>query len=121
MTYSIDSVILCSEQIRKLSVAYYNVVRRCFGLSRFSSVRNLLYFLGSMPLNMLLECRRILLVKKCLSCNGILRLLAYLATDHTNFNALCLKYDVLCNMSIGFIKSAFMRVLLTNLKMDNLV
>ena len=121
LMYGIDSVILCSEQIRKLSAAYNNVVRRCFGLSRFSSVHNLLYFLGSMPLNMLLEYRRILLVKECLSCNGTLRLLAYLATDHTNFNAHCLKHDVHFNMSIGFIKSAFMRVLLTNLKMDNLV
>ena len=111
----------CSEQIRKLSVAYINVVRLCLGLSRSSSVRNLLYFFGSMPRNMLLECRRILLVKKCLSCNGIIRLLVYLATDHTNFNALCLKYDVHCNMSIGFIKSAHMRALLTNLEMDNLV
>ena len=121
MMHGIDSVILCSEQIRKLSVANNNVVRRCFGLSRFSSVRNLLYFLGSMLLNMLLDCRRILLVKECLSCNSILRLLAYLATDHSNFNALCLKYDVHCNMSIGFIKSAFIRVLLSNLEMDNLV
>ena len=85
LMYGIDSVILCSEQIRKLSVAYNNIVRCCFGLSRFSSVCNLLYFLGSMSLNMLLECRRILLVKECLSCNGILRLLAYLAMDHTNF------------------------------------
>ena len=65
LMYGIDSVILCSEQIRKLSVAYNNVVRRCFGLARFSSMRNLLYFLGSMPLNMLLECRRILIVKEC--------------------------------------------------------
>ena len=70
---------------------------------------------------MLLERRRILLLKECFSCNGILRLLAYLATDNTNINALCLKYDFHCNMSVGFIKSAFMRVLLTNLKMDNLV
>ena len=69
---------------------------------------------------MLLENRRILLVKECLSCNGILRLLAYLAKDHTNFNAFCLKYEIHCNMSIGFIKSVFMKVL-TNLKMDNLV
>ena len=65
--YGIDCVIACSEQIRKLSVAYDNVVRRCFGLSSFFSVRNLLNFLGSMPLYMLLECRRILLVKECLS------------------------------------------------------
>ena len=119
--YGVDSVILCSEQIRKLSVAYNNVVWHCFGLFRFSSVRNLLYFLGSMPLNILLECRGIFLVKECLSCNDILRLRAYLATDHTNFNALCLKYDVHCNMSIGFIKSALMRVFLTNLKIDTLV
>ena len=62
-----------------------------------------------MPLNMLLECRRILLVEECLCCNGILRLLAYLATDHTNPNALCLKYDFHYNMSIGFIKSAFFK------------
>ena len=116
--YGIDSVILCSEQIRKLSEAFNNVVRCCFGLSRFSSVRNLLYFPGSMPLNMLLKCIRIFLVKECLSCNGILRLLAYLATDHTNFNALFLKYDIHSNISICFIKPAFMRVL-TNLKMDN--
>ena len=105
--YGIDSVILCSQQIRKLSVAYDNVVRRCFGLSPFSSVRNLLYFLGSKPLYMLLEYRRILLVKECLSCNGILRLLAYLPADHSNFNALCLRYDVHCNKFIGFIKSAY--------------
>ena len=107
--YGIDFVILCSEQIRKMSIAYSNVVRCYFALSRFSSERNLLYFLGSMPF------------KEFLSCNGILRLLVYLSTDHTNFNALRLKYDVHCNMSIGLIKSAFMRVLLFNLKIDNLV
>ena len=47
--------------------------------------------------------------------------MAHLATDHANSNALCLKYDVHCNMSIDFIKFAFVRVLSTNLQMDNLV
>ena len=41
----LDSINLNTEQVRKMSIAYNTAVRRCFNLKRYTSVRNILYYL----------------------------------------------------------------------------
>ena len=80
-------------------------VRRCFGLSRFSTVRNVLYYLGFLPLNVILDERRVLLLKDCLTCAGIINVLACMNVDNCDFYSTCCKYDVHCAMSKCDIKN----------------
>jgi hypothetical protein len=46
---------LLTEQRRKLGVAFNTVVRRCFGLSRYASVRDVIVLIGFKPCDILLE------------------------------------------------------------------
>jgi hypothetical protein len=121
LLYGVDSVVLHNEQIRKLSVAYNNAVRRCFVLSRFSSVRNVLFYMGSSPLNMILDQRRVLLLKECLKCEGVLRLFALMYVESSDFFNLCCTYDVHCGMSKFLIKSCFIDMFSKLLHIDGVV
>ena len=65
LLYGIDSVHLNAAQVQKLSVACNTAVRRCVNISHFTSVRNFLYFLGTLPVKLLLEESKLMLVKSC--------------------------------------------------------
>jgi hypothetical protein len=119
--YGVDSVSLTCEQVRKLSVAYNNAVRRYFGLSRFSSVRNVLYFVNSMPIKMSLDERRVLLYKDCMNCTGILSVFACLAISSCAFIDVCYKYDVHCGMSKTCVKSCVRESFYKSVHNDGLI
>ena len=65
LLYEVDSFSLHVDQMHKLSVALNLVIRRCFHMARNVSMRNLLYFVGSMPMNMMSDVRKVKLVKSC--------------------------------------------------------
>ena len=68
----VDSISLQVDQAHKLSVALNLAIRRCFHLARNVSVRSLLYFVGSMPMNMMLDERKVKLVKSCLNSSEVI-------------------------------------------------
>ena len=108
--------------IQSLSIAYNTAVRRCFHISRYTSVRNVLYFLNSMPVNIILEERRVLLFKSCLeSDSDVIRLCALLSANDDNFIHICYKYDVHCNLSRLNIKSAVVNTFFNGLRNEGLV
>ena len=98
LLYGVDYVQLISKQVQKLSVAYNNSVRRCFCLARFVSVCNVLYFMKNLPVKQILHMRRVLLIKDCFDCDGILRILSLISSDPSDFIDLCYMYDVHCDM-----------------------
>jgi hypothetical protein len=115
LLYGVDAVSLSNSDIHKMSVTCNMAVRRCFNLSRFTSVQNVLYFTGSLPVKMLLDERRVLLMKNCLHNVGIVRLCALIACNSDSFLSVCCKYDVVCDMSVNCIKSKFRNKLFTDL------
>ena len=121
LLYGVDSVHLSRSQVYSLSVALNTAVRRCFRLSRCTSVRNILFFTGALPINMLLNERKILLLKDCMNCSGLLGICARIATNSDDFLHACFECDVHCDLSKGFIKSSFKRCLFEKLQSDGLV
>ena len=63
LLYDLDCIHLNNMQVHKLSVAYNTTVRRCFNMSRFKSVCNILYFLGSIFIDFMLDEKMVLLMK----------------------------------------------------------
>ena len=59
LLYGVDSLLLHVDQVRKQSVALNLAIRRCFNMARNVSVCSLLYFVGSMPMNMMLDVRMV--------------------------------------------------------------
>ena len=119
--YGIDSIILCAEQRRKVGVVCNNAVRRCFGLLRSTSVRNVLFYMGCMPINYVLDERRVLLMKECQQHYGVLGTLAQMTLQSNAFNTIAFTYDVHCDMSKVQIKNCFKDVFYNALKEDILV
>ena len=96
LLYGVDSVHLSSEQVQKLSVAYNNSVRKCFGLARNVSVRNVLYFMRNLPVKQILHMRKVLLIRDCMNNDGVLRVLSMISANSNDFVDLCYMYDVHC-------------------------
>ena len=107
--------------MHKLSVIYYIAVRRCFNISHFTSVRNVLYFLGTLPVKLLLEERRLMLVKSCVFCSGVLGLCGLLSMNDDDFIDICYMYDVHCNLPKYVIKNNIRSHFLDVLRNDGLV
>jgi hypothetical protein len=122
LLYGVDSVTLKAGQVQKLSVAYNTAVRRCFNLSRFTSVRNVLYFLGSSPVNVILDERLGLMLKSCIgSGSELLRLCSLLRQNDDSVCNMFLKYDVHINMSRPMFKSCIRSWLSDNLRIEGLI
>lgn len=67
LLYGVDSLLLHADQVHKLSTALNLAIWPYFHMARNVFVRNSLYFVGSMPMNMMLDERNVMLVKICLS------------------------------------------------------
>jgi hypothetical protein len=123
LLYGVDSVTLKAGQVQKLSVAYNTAVRRCFNLSRSTSVRHVLYFLGSSPVNVILDERLGLMLKSCIGSGSELLGLCSLLRQNDDFvcNNMFLKYDVHNNMSGPLFKSCIRSWLFGNLRNEGLI
>ena len=66
-----ECFMLLSEQRRKLRVAFNTVTKRVFKLSRYTSVHDLIVYIGSKPCDNLLDKRCSSLLMSCLKsdCN----------------------------------------------------
>ena len=69
LLYGVDPLSLDVDQVHNLSVASNVAITRCFHMARKVSVCGLLYFVGSRPVNMMLDERKVNLVKSCLNSN----------------------------------------------------
>lgn len=108
LLYGLECIVLNSAQRHKLNVAFNNVMRRIFKVSRRTSVRNLLYYVGIKPVKILLDERRCLLLASCLSSNaGVLRRSALLASYCDDYDRLSSDYGVCIRMDVGLIRSLF--------------
>ena len=121
LLHEVVSVHLTSEQVQKLTMAYNNSVR-CFGLARFVSVRNVLYFMQNLPVKKILHMRRVLSTKDFLNCDGIiLKILSLISSIFNDFIDLCYMYDVHCGMKNNRIKFNIETVFANNLLMEGLI
>ena len=105
LLYGLDSINLNTEQVRKMSVAYNIAVRCCFNLKFYTLVRNIVYYINCIPINMLLSEKRVLLVSQCLSQVVVLSLCALLESNCVGFSETCMKYNVHSNMSKSCVKA----------------
>ena len=105
--YGLDVLHLKAEQVHKLSVIYNNAVRRCFNLASNRTVRDVLHFTGCLPVKMLLDKRRILLVRECLNCPGILGLCARISSNELDFVNSLIDYGVHYEMATDALNLAF--------------
>jgi len=122
LLYGVDAVSLKSSQVQKLSVAYNTSVRRCFNLSRSTSVRNVLFYMDSFPIGVMLDVRKALLLKSCIeSTSDIVRLCELIRINDVDVVDLFYKYDIHCNLSKPFIKSCVKCTFFDGLRIDGLV
>ena len=70
---------------------------------------------------MLLDQRKIKLLKSCMQNGDVIRTCALVAMNEDSYIDLCYKYDVYCDMSLCSINRAFRCHLFTNLKTEGLV
>ena len=116
LLYGVDSLSLRVDQVHKLSVALNLAIRRCFHLAKNVSVRNLLYFVGCMPMKMLLDERIVKLVKSCFNGSEVLRLCARIRSADESFQEVCYMYDVHCEMSGDRVSQNFRNYLFLRLR-----
>jgi hypothetical protein len=119
--YGVDVLQLKSEQVHKLSVVYNNAVRRCFNLPRNRTVRDILFFTGSLPVKIALNQRRILLIKDCLRCTGIIRLCALFSSNDIDFVNTCMEYDIHLEMTCGMIRKSVCDKFVNDLRVNQLL
>ena len=122
LLYGIDSLTLKPSHVHKLSVAYNTAVRRCFNLSRFTSVRNVLYFMNCLPIGIMLDMRKVLLLMSCIqSSSELVRLCGWMRSDDNDVLELLYKYDVHFNMCRPQVKSCVNCVFFEGLRSEGLV
>ena len=107
--------------MNNLSVALNIAAWRCFHIARNISVRNVLYFVGSMPEQMLLDERKVKLIKSCLGSGEILRLCARMSLEDRRFQNMCCKHDVHCELSVCTMNDAFKYHLFNTLRDEGFV
>ena len=115
--YGVDSLSLHVGQVHKLSVALNLAIRHSFHMARNVSVRSLLYFVGSMPMNMMLYERKVnKLVKSCLNSSEVISLCVRMRSTYNSFLDICHKNDVHCELSNNRVSHNFTSYLYNMLK-----
>ena len=74
-----------------------------------------------MPVKLILSERRVLFLKECLKCTGLIRMFACLDCDCDDFVHKCFAYDVHCGMTRDCIKSSYRNVFFEMLRKDGLI
>ena len=95
LMYGVKCFSLLVEQTRKLCIAFNSVIRCIFKLSRYTSLCEVIVYIGSKPRDILLDERRFLLLLFCLKsiCNPI-RLGACLMKDSADVRCIKMKHNV---------------------------
>ena len=81
----------------------------------------MLYFMHNLPVKQMLHMRRVLLIKDCLNCDGIIRILSLISFNSNDFVDLCYMCDVYCGMTIDRIKCNIETVFANNLRVEGLI
>ena len=66
LTYGMECFELLGEQRHRMSVAFNTVARQIFKLSKYTSVHNVIFYIGSKPCDIILDERRFLLLQSCM-------------------------------------------------------
>ena len=85
LLHGVDSLSLHIEQVHKLSLALNLAIRRCFHMAKNVNVRSLLYFVRSMPMNMMLDECKVKLVKSCLNIRKVISLCTRIRSIDNSF------------------------------------
>jgi hypothetical protein len=108
LVYGTECIRLKTAQKQRLNVAFNTVIRRVFKLSKYTSVKNIIFYIGGKPVKILLDERRCLLIKSCLdgSC-GLLRKCARLVGWTDDFMRIRCDYGVHESMTVSGLKKCF--------------
>ena len=89
----VDCLNITYRLLVELSLCYTTFIGRCFKLSWLTLVRNILRFMGSMPLFMMFEQCRLLLIKSCITCSNSLlfRIYKLTACNKIQYLIICFK------------------------------
>ena len=83
LSYALESIILDKSQLRQLNSWWNSVYRTVFNYNKWDSVKELIYYLGRIDLLHIVQMRRLLFFKDCLS----------------NFHRNCSVYNIMLNFS----------------------
>ena len=108
LVYGMECVRLKAAQKQRLSVAFNTAIRRVFKLSKYTSVKNVIFYVGGKPVKVLLDERRCLLIKSCLDGSyGVLRKCARLVGWTDDFMRIRCSYGVHESLPVSLIKKYF--------------
>ena len=74
LLYGLECFLFSFRQLQKISVELSCVFRRIFSLLKWTSVRNLFFFVGIYPSTVLIDERRLFLLHNCFRQNNLLKL-----------------------------------------------
>ena len=76
-------------------MAFNTVIRKIFKLSKHTSVRHVIHYIGSKPCKIFIdERRRLLISSRLTSCYASVKNIAFLFILSDDFNRLCVNYDI---------------------------
>ena len=99
LSYGVYFLSLHVVQVHKLPLAVNLAIRHCVHKARNVSMRSLLYFVGSMPINTTLDERKVKLVKSCLNSSEVISLCARKRSTEYSFLDMFHKNDRHCELS----------------------
>ena len=88
--YSITALV----GIQKIFLLCLNIAVRCFNISHLTAMRNVIYYLCILSINLLSQERKVLLLQFCLNYSGFVRWCGLLKIDEEVFKNICFKYVV---------------------------
>ena len=91
-----------------MCVSFNSVIRRIFRLFRFTSVRDVIVYIGSKPCDLFIDDRRFLLNMSCLNSQySTIRLCGHLLSNSHDVTRISMKYSVFVNLSVAGVRRQF--------------
>ena len=98
-----------------MRIAFNTVVRRIFKLSKYTSVRDVIVYIGSKPCDIILDDheRHFLFLRSCMqSAYDVIRKCEHVLSHSKNVLRITMEYSVYFNLSAGYIKRRFLNLFL---------
>ena len=92
----------------RMCVAFNTVVRQIFKLSKYTSVHDVIIYIGSKPCDIILDERGFLLLQSCMqSACGVIRKCRHMLYHSNDVLRIILEYSVYFNFSTGYVRHQF--------------
>ena len=100
LSYGLECLNIKAAQIKEINSWWNSVYRKIFGFNQWESVKEVICFMGRLDVHHIVNMRRLLFIKRSLSCSN--KVISVCLCNYMRYNSELLQVQNLCNIDLNW-------------------